>query len=538
MKMLVAISLLVVISCLSVRAFLTSSFVPTHDAEYHVVRLWQFDKNIRDGNFVPVWAPDLNQGYGVPIFAFFYPLPNYIGELFHLMGFSFIDSVKLVLATSMIVSSVFFFMWLRCFFTAFASFVGAVSFILAPYHLVVVNIRGSVGEAWALVFIPLALFLITKIIHSKRTYFIPIAGLSFSLSCLLLSHNVLGSIFFAFTIVYSTFLLFFENKKKIKPLLFGYILSIVSVSFFFIPLIFEGKYVTGLDIVNFRDHFVAFFQLIFPSWGSGFSVPGISDQLSFQIGIVHILALLISLYIAIKARNKFVIFLSVICYTTIFLMLDNSLFIWNFFAFLRFIQFPWRLLSIVVVLTSLMVGYVAMNKPKIGLTLLILCAMYIPYTNTVRYLPREDSFFLTNDNWTQGTTTVGNSFNTLWFSGPPTMDDREFMPTASDANVSDVIRTSTYSRAIIDSKETSFEIHRAYFPGWKAYSDAQEVSLTQNSHGIIKIDLPPGKHSIMIMFEGSPIRSISLWISTVTMVAIVYYSVYSLYENRHKHIST
>ena len=81
------------------RHLLLPGFVPTHDGEYHIIRFWQFDKVIRSGNLLPLWAPDLDFGKGIPIFAYFYPLPNYISEIFVLLGFSYVKSLHLVLAS-------------------------------------------------------------------------------------------------------------------------------------------------------------------------------------------------------------------------------------------------------------------------------------------------------------------------------------------------------------------------------------------------------------------------------------------------------
>ncbi len=60
---------------------LHSGLFPTHDGEYHVIRFYEFDKVLRDGNLYPRWAPDLNNGYGVPLFNYVYPLPNYFSSL-------------------------------------------------------------------------------------------------------------------------------------------------------------------------------------------------------------------------------------------------------------------------------------------------------------------------------------------------------------------------------------------------------------------------------------------------------------------------
>src|SRR3989344_7580994 len=56
-----------------------SRYIPTHDGEYHIVRIVEFARMIEAGYWFPRWAPNLNSGYGIPIFEFHYPLPNYIG---------------------------------------------------------------------------------------------------------------------------------------------------------------------------------------------------------------------------------------------------------------------------------------------------------------------------------------------------------------------------------------------------------------------------------------------------------------------------
>ena len=51
----------------------------------------------------------------------------------------------------------------------------------------------------------------------------------------------------------------------------------------------------GLNSVSYADHFPDLFQLLFPSWGTGFSGVGITaDEMSYQIGIVPLLVLCVS----------------------------------------------------------------------------------------------------------------------------------------------------------------------------------------------------------------------------------------------------
>ncbi len=101
---LLGIGFLLVVGLVSSLSLLNSGYIPTHDGEYHIIRFWQFYKMLSLGNWFPRWAPDLNSGYGIPLFNYVYPLPNYISAIFHFIGFSLTDSLKMVLFTGFILS--------------------------------------------------------------------------------------------------------------------------------------------------------------------------------------------------------------------------------------------------------------------------------------------------------------------------------------------------------------------------------------------------------------------------------------------------
>src|SRR5258706_12252282 len=89
-----AIITVVLAACFAVFPLLHAGLLPTHDGEYHIIRFYEFDKTLRDGNLYPLWAADLNFKYGVPLFGYVYPLPNYVASFFHFFGTSFIDAFK------------------------------------------------------------------------------------------------------------------------------------------------------------------------------------------------------------------------------------------------------------------------------------------------------------------------------------------------------------------------------------------------------------------------------------------------------------
>src|SRR5262249_29239248 len=66
---------------------LTTQLVPGHDAFEYPPRLVEFHENIRQGVFLPRWAPDLSNGGGQPLFLFTPPLIYYAAEFWYLLGF-------------------------------------------------------------------------------------------------------------------------------------------------------------------------------------------------------------------------------------------------------------------------------------------------------------------------------------------------------------------------------------------------------------------------------------------------------------------
>ena len=95
------------IGFIAVASLLSSGLPPTHDGEYHVLRFQQFYKVLSEGSLYPRWAPDFNNGFGIPLFNYVYPLPNYIASALHILGFSFIDSFKLNMILASLTGSFF-----------------------------------------------------------------------------------------------------------------------------------------------------------------------------------------------------------------------------------------------------------------------------------------------------------------------------------------------------------------------------------------------------------------------------------------------
>src|SRR3989344_7728429 len=66
-----------------------------HD-DQQVARLFVFDEALKAGQFPVRWVNGLGFNFGYPLFNFYPPFVYILGEIFHLTGFGFIDSVKIV----------------------------------------------------------------------------------------------------------------------------------------------------------------------------------------------------------------------------------------------------------------------------------------------------------------------------------------------------------------------------------------------------------------------------------------------------------
>src|SRR5262245_34709012 len=80
----------------------TSQLPAGHDAFSYHPRLVEFHENIAHGILLPRWAPDLEFGAGQPVFLFSPPLPYYVAELWHLLGFDTVVAFNLAAAAAIV----------------------------------------------------------------------------------------------------------------------------------------------------------------------------------------------------------------------------------------------------------------------------------------------------------------------------------------------------------------------------------------------------------------------------------------------------
>lgn len=484
------------------------SFIPTHDGEFHIIRFYEFTKMLQDGHLFPRWAPGLNSGYGLPLFIFHYPFPNYIGSVIHLLGFSLIDSYKLSLVIGYLIALICCYVLMLKLAKPFFAVGATLVFATVPYWFVDIAIRGSIGEIWGIAWCMLAF---ASVVWNKKI----LLGVSVFLLCI--THNIMAMISLPIIAGY----IVLTNKS----LFIQYILGFFGATYFWLPALIESKYMVGLNTSTYSDHFPQLFQLIIPSWGSGFSGPGASGtEMSQQIGIIPLLIFFLALIRITKVNkgqlnNRLALFFLIVYGSACILLLEISIPLWNILKPLQLVQYPWRLLSLIVISMPFLAVYSFQHMRKWIIILIVIASIALTYrySQPVLYEPRQDEFYTSEKNFTDGTSSMGNSFSTKWTTWKDQRPNSRVSVLSGDGVVTSMSSTTTTdSFTIKGEKESTVLIHRLYYPGWYVYLDNKNIPINNND-GIIEVAIIPGEHTITAIFRDTPLRMISNIISFIAI---------------------
>jgi hypothetical protein len=382
-------------------------FWGAHDARHNVYFLFEFDRAWQDGIYFPRWAPDFTFGYGYPFWIVYAPLATYLGQAFHLLGFGWEASVKLVLCLSIVASGLAMYGFVASWAGRRAGLVAAVAYIYIPYHLVDVYVRAALAESVALVFLPLCLWAFRETVIRPRLAALTAAALAFG--GLMLTSNLVALVFASVLAAYLAMHVLrrlnaaqpWRNWSSASTLpLLGNLLHLsltpllaLALGFglsaaFSLPALAEFRFVNREQwygqYYNPFNHFIYWFQLFSPTWGFGISIPGPDDRLSFQLGIAPTLLSVLGLAAAwtrrsagstpaasaarttsadLRAEAWFFAGLSVVA---VFLMLPVSAWAWQALPNVKFAQFPWRYLMLTAVGLAILPAMLVADKPKLA----------------------------------------------------------------------------------------------------------------------------------------------------------------------------
>lgn len=530
--------LLLGLGLLALRSLLSVSFYTSHDGFTHTARIAAYANTLNDGQFPPRWAKNLNGQLGSPIFTYSYPLVYFLGALLHWGGLSYETAFRVLMAAGFLLSGLGAYFWLGRRFGNRAGFVGAVFYMWVPYHFLNVYVRGAVAENLAYGFLPFVFLAIEEIYRKKNIkpwWYL----LVFSFSATLLAHNVVSAISLPVFIIWGV-ISGWKNKDKNRWLAnaLGLAVPFLLAAFIYIPDFFERNFIRfDRGISYFADHFVAWWQLVRSPWGYGFDLPGtVNDAMSFQIGLAHLLVVGAVAILLFRKRSVEVVFLFLLLIALLILMIQQpfSLTLWRSLPLVKtIVDFPWRLLGLVTVITSFVSAYLTWRlKNRLLVVIFLLAAVLVANRNFLRVNEAVTFGDKTYDTYT-GTSTAGSGeYTPVWHDSlqfPATSPRVEGIADSFVHILANRADRLEFSLAPNTSEEIT--INRFYFPETQIYYNGQLLQMGKDwevisGSGVIRLKVNPAGGIYRLTFSETPLRDFANKISLTTLITLIIYALF------------
>ncbi len=559
-KNILPVLIIIIISVISALPLLKPGLYTMHD-DQQVARLFLFNEAFKSGQFPVRWVSSLGFGFGYPLFVFYPPFVYILGESIHILGFGFIDSIKIVFFLSIFLSGTSIYIFTKELWGRTAALTSSLFYMLVPYRALDVYVRGALAESFSFVWLPLILWSYYKLSATNKNLYIYLA--SIFLSLLMITHNLIFLPFMLIIFFYLLFLLLTNSKKRdlfIKICLTSLLTAGLS-AFFYLPALFEKKFTIVDDIllVNlaaYNIHFAYPQQLWNWQWGFGGSSAGLTDGISFKVGklhiIVSILSFLLSSILIIKLKKKPTISRKFYLITAIVTLFIFSAFmttyyskiIWDLLPPLGYLQFPWRLLTFTALFTSILAGaFIYLLKlPILRILALSILSILLIFTNLKLFSPQ----FYRTDLTDKKATTAEN------INWEVSLSSFEYLPTGValkksplGTNIVDITkRDIPVRRAQVEQGEAtigniqstptkiSFEVNAQTssiirvnifdFPGWVVKVNNQQVPISSdNKLKLITFNLKNGVSQVDIEFKNTLLRSLANLISEISIIGLI-----------------
>ncbi len=487
--------LIIVLVALIVLLFplVSNGFFVSDDGDWMIIRLSAFYQSLAEGQFPVRFLGRLNDSYGYPVSNFLYPGYLYIGSVLHALGFSFVASVKMLLAGSITGAAFFLYLWLRKYFKLWPAAIGTVSFILLPYLGFDMYTRGSVGEVLAIFGMSMCLY---SIAWSKRALFALAVGF------LILAHNSLALLF---TPVIIGYLL---QEKKMMAFLTPGLLGLGMSAFFWVPALFE-RGLTVFDATPVAD-------------SRGYLLSGSTFYLVASALLIYGISL------SGWLRHRLKLFFLCVTFIAIFMVSPASSMLWDASVFYRWFQFPFRFLALLAVSVPFLASSIIEFCPKryrILVVILFLSVWGLDISRTLSsfrpvYFP--EGYYLTNE----GTTTVHDEYMPRWVATKEPMRAAErIVFYKGNGEITPKVYTGHAFRVTAEALEDSvLQINTIYYPGWGVAVDGKRVEVDYNNpSGLIRVPLTKGEHTIEVAFRETLTRLIIDCVSLLSIVLFVFF---------------
>ena len=547
-----------------------SSMPLGHDLYAHLTYTKLFEKSLNEGQFPVRWVEWIRPGFAHPLFNYYQVGFYYLVFLIDQVLSSFILSIKFAIFLLWGTGTIFTFLFAKKY-GLMPAVLAALVYTLSPYLILDIFVRNAFPEFMAISLMPAVFWAADKVIDKAKIIYSLL--LSLFLGIALFSHLPTVIIFLPIFLGYCLFILFlnqntsqlaagmngsqknlpegilrsllrsssFHQKdlpKRLLLLLAGIFPAFGFSAFYLIPAIFEQKLIQIDKIATSAFDFHRYFIDIRRGFLNDEKI--IQDLLdyNFQLRFVWVTTIAMSiggLLVLLKKKirkTETLFWVGTIVYTLFFVHQSSALF-WERISFLRFIQFPWRFFMLTpfafAMLFAVFLEKIHIKYQLISLFVVIVSGLAVVflYLAPVKYID-SGYFNLPYNLWIVNPDTEKVAYiEPAYFpKGVKTHTKNHFKFWNVEDSAEVIEKKITSTNLIFDinlQNSAEFTVSIPYFPGWSAYINGQEASISKvTEFGFINIQIPKGFSQVQLKFENTQLRTFANAISLISFLVTLF----------------
>jgi hypothetical protein len=537
-RWLLAGGLSLVVALAIVAPFFWLGSASGHDFEFHVASWLDVAGQWKEGLVFPRWMEWANHGFGEPRFIFYPPLSWLLGPaLSFFMPWKYVPVAFIVLVQTFAGISAFAFA--RRILPERAALFGAVCYAANPNALLIIYMRSDFAELLASAFFPLlflaALQLAGVLPNRSRSKSSPVVFFAVVFAAVWLANAPAGVMASYSAVLLFAWLAFSEKSwAPIARGVGGIALGFGLAAFYLVPAAYEQRWVnigqalsSGLlPVQNFLYTVINDPEHTFFNWIA-------STTAIALIVVTGVAALARRCRVASKSAVEEQVWrcLLLLAAVAVLLMLRPALILWEILPKLRFIQFPWRWMSILSMAFAHFVA-AAVVKPRfrwiwVGAVLVLLGGMATFFVRTTWW-----------DNDDVATLAAGIAAGS-GFEGvdeyDPVGDDHYNLPAKAlpakivpaEGSAAGGGATILVQRWLANQKElrvaatapVTVALRLLNYPGWRVEVNGARVAPgTVADSGQMILQLPAGESRVSVRFVRTPDRVVGDLVSLAALL--------------------